>query len=107
MKVLNEGKKWSIKHYCLGIGINGGGCGAVLEVEAEDIYAIPILKDEETPDFMYSKQDFCYTFKCPCCNIETDINASKLPTTVKRRALQNLRVSVKEIRLDVNGRMYL
>ena len=38
MKVLEEGKKWSIQERCTGIGNGGGGCNALLEIEKEDIY---------------------------------------------------------------------
>lgn len=107
MEVLEEGKKWSINYRCNGIGFPGGGCGALLKIEAEDIYAIIKNIDEETDEFMYSKSDYCYTFKCPCCNIETEICEKELPINVKRQALSRLQKSVKDIRVTKNGRMYL
>ncbi len=107
MKILSEGKKWSTTCKCVGIGIEGGGCGATLEVEAEDIYAISVFKEDETPDFMYGRSEYCYTFKCPCCNIEAEICGDKLPINVKRQALDRIKKSAKVIRLTKNGRMYL
>lgn len=107
MKVLEEGQKWSIDYRCLGIGLPCGGCGALLNVEAEDIYAIVKKVDDETDEFMYSRNEYCYTFKCPCCNIETEICEKDLPINVKRKALEKLKPSVKEIRVNKDGRMYL
>lgn len=37
MRVLKEGPGWSIEQVCTGKGNGGGGCGAVLAVEKEDI----------------------------------------------------------------------
>lgn len=105
MEILEQGKIWSIKEKCLGIG-DGGGCMALLEVEAEDIYAIARLKDIDNPSFMASAYDYCYTFRCPCCNIESEVR-NELPITIKRRALANLKKSIKTIRVDKYGRMYL
>lgn len=106
MKVIKEGESWSIQQTCSGIGINGSGCGAILEIEEDDIYAIVKLIDAETPDFLYSQHDYCYTFRCPCCNIETEIKAY-LPVDIKRRVLDRMGANVKKLRVSKDGRMYL
>ncbi len=107
MEILKEGKKWSINSLCTGIGINGGGCGAELKIEADDIKAVIKLIDAETPDILYTKRDYCYTFKCPCCNIESEINEEELPIYVKRKALEKVSPSDKKIKVNKKGRVYL
>lgn len=107
MKILEEGKKWSINCRCRGFGIIGGGCGALLEIEANDIYAIIKKVEDETSELMYLRDEYCYTFKCPCCNIETEIDGKDLPINIKRNALESLKPGVKEIRVSKDGRMYL
>ena len=38
MKILKVGLGWGIEQICTGKGNGGGGCGATLQVEKDDIY---------------------------------------------------------------------
>jgi len=69
MKIIKPGREqngWSIEATCTGEGNGGGGCGAVLLVEAPDLYITsrsPMGRDYE---------EFA-TFRCPSCRVETDL----------------------------------
>ena len=80
MKVLEEGKNWSIQERCNGIGNGGGGCNALLEIEKEDIYITCHT------DYLGEK-DYYYTFCCPQCKMETDINQEKIPYKIRNEKL--------------------
>lgn len=74
MKVLQEGtgqKSWAKEYICTGKGNNGGGCGAKLLVEATDLFHTYSHCRDETDTFT--------TFKCPLCNVKTDIPNSDPP----------------------------
>jgi hypothetical protein len=83
MKVIKKGRKqqgWSHEFTCIGRGNGGGGCGAVLLVSEGDIY--------QTSSSHYDgSTDYYYTFRCPCCTVETDIDTSKVsvPRASSRR----------------------
>lgn len=80
MKVLEKGPGWSMEVICSGKGNGGCGCGARLLVERGDIYL--------THSYDYGGgHDIYYTIRCPECNVETDIDESKVPSLVKREAL--------------------
>ncbi|HIS18055.1 MAG TPA: hypothetical protein IAC02_05550 [Candidatus Coprovivens excrementavium] len=80
MKVLEKGPGWSMEVRCTGAGNGGCGCGARLLVERGDIYL--------THSYDYGGgHDIYYTIRCPECNVETDIDESKVPSLVKREAL--------------------
>ena len=99
-------KDWNIKYYCLGVNKNGDGCGALLEIEAQDIYAIIKLLKKESSNTSILLPEYYYTFRCPCCNIETEIT-SFLPPEVRKNVLLKLKRSLKEIKINGNGRIYL
>jgi len=69
MKVIKKGrdqKGWSTEATCTGSGNGGGGCGAVLLVEASDIFT--------THSNHYDgSRDSYRTFKCCECGVLTDI----------------------------------
>ena len=85
MKVVKKSEKpfWSKEVQCTGEGnqYNNGKkgkapCGAILEVNANDIYI--------TKSYSYdSSVDLYFTIKCPECGCETDIPAKDLPTEIK------------------------
>lgn len=76
MKVLEKGLGWGIECMCTGNGNGGGGCGAKLLVERGDIYL--------THHYDYDGgHDIFYTFRCPECGAETDIDESKVPSMIK------------------------
>lgn len=80
MKVLEKGPGWSMEVRCTGAGNGGCGCGARLLVERGDIYL--------THSYDYGGgHDIYYTIRCPECNVETDIDESKVPSLVKREVL--------------------
>jgi hypothetical protein len=65
MKVIKSGnrKTWSAKLECTGIGFGDSGCGAVLELEKDDI-----IKYYPGPG-----QAVRYGFVCPECSVRTQI----------------------------------
>jgi hypothetical protein len=68
VKVLKSGngqKEWSTKVTCTGEGNDGGGCGALLLVGRSDLYLTQSHARDETMSYV--------TFKCPECQVETDI----------------------------------
>ena len=71
MKVLKPGREqkgWSTEATCTGKGNGGGGCGATLLVEEEDIY--------QTAHHSYDgSSDYFNTFRCVSCGVETDLKA--------------------------------
>lgn len=76
MKVLKKGRRqkgWSQKFICTGDGNGGGGCGATLLVEQDDLY----VKQSLAP---------CVTFACIDCEVETSFedctapNRNRLPS---------------------------
>lgn len=85
MKVLQEGPGWSIKQKCTGIGNGGGGCGALLEVEREDIYLT-------SSTALSGETDYYFTFRCPCCDIETDVPEREVPAIIKRNLFDQKRM---------------
>lgn len=80
MKVLEKGPGWSMEVRCTGAGNGGCGCGARLLVERGDIYL--------THSYDYGGgHDIYYTIRCPECNVETDIDDNKIPSLIRREAL--------------------
>ena len=76
MKVLEPGKtskKWSLQHRCTGWNSGVEGCGALLELETNDLRYHPGYSDE--------KSDFSATvsFKCVCCNTVTNLGLNDWP----------------------------
>jgi hypothetical protein len=79
MKVLKKGrgqKGWSIEATCTGAGNGGGGCGALLLVEQDDLFKTFITSFCEPPDV-------CVSFVCSECGVMTDIEDS-VPIYVAR-----------------------
>jgi hypothetical protein len=76
MKVLEKGKPWSVELKCTGAGNGGAGCGALLEVEAGDLYT--------TQSHHYDGSSESYiTFTCPECKRLTDVNRQNIPSAVQ------------------------
>lgn len=75
MRVIKEGtgqKGWAQNFVCTGNGNNGGGCGAVLLVEEQDLFT--------THSSHYDGSNDSYiTFQCAQCGVLTDIPQSKAP----------------------------
>lgn len=81
MKVLEKGPGWNMEILCTGKCNGGGGCGARLLIERGDIYL--------THSYDYTGgHDTYYTIRCPECGIETDLESKKLPSLIKREALE-------------------
>lgn len=59
-------------------------CNAVLLVESEDIS----IKFKEN-------MNLYYTFRCPCCNIDSVIEMSLLPLSIRVLALKKFKLSLK------------
>ena len=88
MKILEKKEAWGIECICTGNGNGGGGCGSKLLVEENDIYV--------TSNSSYDgSTDYYYTFKCPVCNCETDINESDVPTRIKYKSLDKYKEYIK------------
>ena len=74
MKIITPGrlqKGWSHEFTCTGSGNGGGGCGAVLLVEQEDLYMTYSHCRDETDSYT--------TFTCSACGVETDIKSGIVP----------------------------
>jgi hypothetical protein len=86
MKIIEPGKiagKWSIKHRCTAWGNSGSGCGALLELEMDDLRYYPGTGGEVT----WGYRDPAVSFKCPCCGKLTDLGLNDYPpahTKLKR-----------------------
>lgn len=68
MKVIEKGrsqKGWAIESACTGQGNGGGGCGAKLLVEKNDVY--------QTEGGSLGETEYYWTFICPECHVETDL----------------------------------
>lgn len=86
MKVLQEGNPngWEIEQECTGAGNGDGGCKARLLVSEDDIYI--------TTHTDYSGEtEYFYTFKCPCCKVETDIPEKNIVRRVRGKAMGKYR----------------
>lgn len=75
MKVLKKGRPqvgWSRKLICTGKGNNGGGCGAKLLVEKDDLV--------RTGRHPYDgSHEYYVTFVCPECKVMTDLPSGVYP----------------------------
>lgn len=83
MKVLKlgeEGGYWKKEETCTGKGNKDDGCGAVLEVHANDIFLTC------TSDYTGDK-DYYMTFECPVCNAWTDMNSSDIPSGLRSKVM--------------------
>lgn len=68
MKIIKPGRPqegYAIEQTCTGYGNGHGGCGAVLLVEAADLYVTQSHCRDETGSFV--------TFKCAACGVLTDV----------------------------------
>ncbi len=72
---------WNVTCYCI-------SCMSLLKVENEDIKAK-----------LYKSQNFYYTFRCPCCNIENEIISNIIPSSIKIISLKNLKSHLKGLKL--------
>lgn len=80
MKVIKKGRPqagWAAEIVCTGWGNKGGGCGALLLVEKDDLFKTYRNSRDETETFT--------TFRCPECGIWTDLNGVSLPFKVRER----------------------
>lgn len=82
MKIISYGQqnpnKWKEKYVCTGKGWDQDGktpCGALLEVEAQDI------RKRYHVD-MSGERDTYYGFTCPVCGCFTEVNRYSLTTEV-------------------------
>lgn len=69
MKIIKPGRPqegYAIEQTCTGRGNGGGGCSAVLLVEAADLYVTQSHCSDETDSFV--------TFKCAACGVLTDVD---------------------------------
>ena len=69
MKILRKGRPqtgWAKEYTCTGAGNGDGGCGAVLLVEIGDVF--------ETQRNCMHETVYFTTFRCPECQVLTDIN---------------------------------
>lgn len=77
MKVLQAGRKqegYSVEATCTGNGNRSGGCQAVLLVETPDMRFYPGV-----PGDSYGSRDAAVSFKCPECEVITDLPLSQWP----------------------------
>ncbi len=88
MKVLEHGKPkekkpWSIKRVCTGNGNDECGCRSKLLIEETDIYMT-------YHEHYWGETDSYFTFRCPVCNAETDINENSIPYKVRDRIIDRV-----------------
>lgn len=80
MQILKPGRiqtGWSKEMVCSGYGNGGGGCGAQLLVEQDDVFG--------TESHHYDgSSEYYATFKCPCCYVWTDIQG-EVPFKPRRK----------------------
>ena len=81
MKVLEEGRDWNLEKRCTGYGNGGGGCNALLGIALDDIY------QTYRGDYI-EITEICYTFKCPVCGVETDLETYEVPEVVKKKLME-------------------
>lgn len=75
MKVLEKGRPqrgWAKEYECTGKGNKGGGCGAKLLVEQDDLF-------HTYASYMGRDEEWFTTFRCPECGVLTDIPDSDPP----------------------------
>ena len=69
MKILKKGrpqKGWATEAKCTWEGNGGGGCGALLLIEEEDLY-------QTRSEHYDGNTDYYITLKCSECGVTTDI----------------------------------
>ena len=79
MKIIKKGtgqKGWSKKFKCTGNGNGGGGCRVTLLVSEHDLYMT-----YESGGYCENSKE-CITFRCMCCNVETDV---RVPSCISGR----------------------
>jgi len=83
VKVLQEGNPngWEIEQVCTGRGNGDGGCEARLLVAEDDIYITV------SSDYCGEDKTYHYTFKCPCCGVQTDIPEKDIVLRVQRKVM--------------------
>lgn len=87
MKVIKEPVPvaWSIEQSCVDT-YSKLGCGAVLEVDYNDIY----VKKYDKSYWSESDQEFVnyiadsFWFKCPCCGKENSLNEDEIPMKIRQ-----------------------
>ena len=79
MKIISEGKPWSLKVKCTGNGWEGSGCKATLELDEDDVF-------ESSHTDMAGDTEYFFSFECPICGQRTDVNESRLTERVKMKA---------------------
>lgn len=80
MKVIEPGREqqgWSKQYKCTGEGNKGGGCGAQLLVEQDDVFRTQSHARDETTNYA--------TFRCCLCGVWTDIREGELPFTPRAK----------------------
>lgn len=91
MKILKEStlNSWKKQRKCTGKGHGEYGCGALLELEVNDIYLEFRKKSYwSTADEEYSSYiAYTYNFKCPCCQNITCIDEKEIPKNIKNLIL--------------------
>lgn len=81
MKVLEKGREqrgWATEARCTGSGNGGGGCGALLLVEQDNLF--------KTYSHALHETDEHITFRCSCCGVLTDLKSvpSSIRSTTRR-----------------------
>ena len=76
-------KPWSIKRTCTGKGNDNRGCGSKLLIEETDIYMT-------YHEHYWGETDSYFTFRCPVCNSQTDINENSIPYEVQERIIDRV-----------------
>ena len=92
MEIIEKGKKWIAKKRCRG---TGDGCGALLLVEEDDIFAD--ISGIENDQFKCA-----YCFCCPECDCITEMSEKSLPAKVRKIALEKYNVELAKRKKEKN-----
>ena len=84
MKILEEGKGWSIEERCTGKGNGDGGCNSLLLIEENDLYLTSHTD-------LVGDTDYYYTFRCIKCGRETDVEPKRIPYAIRSELLDGKR----------------
>lgn len=79
MKIIKPGntnKAWTLQHKCTGWGHDTDGCGAILELERDDL-RFHRGSGSYLDDWDYKEPTVA--FKCPCCGCVTDLGRNDWP----------------------------
>ena len=89
MKIIEEGKGWSIRERCTGKEYGDGGCDSLLLVSMDDLYFDRAVCDGNSTKYIFA-------FQCPVCKLWTSVDDGKIPYNIKKELLFDGKGSYKQ-----------